>query len=309
MAVFFAGAIIKVYRTNRGITQDKLCQGICNVSTLHRIEKGERVPSVFVFTRLMERLGFESGKYYVSASNSAEIHFFNKYYEAVAMLIDKKYGEVDAAIKTLKGLLRQLNKDEGVNIRSQMIFTLTCGVAQGRGEDTAEIHRMILDALLLTLPDFSEDSISDYMLSYDEISLINMLATTYKSTGDSERKIGILYQVKTSMDKYYYDEYEKSRGYSQTLYNLSNALGLAERHEEALEICEAAIRCCVKNKRLYLLPHLKFNKACAMFFTGDEGYKYLALEAVYALRNNEDYDDAERRKDYAEKKMNIVFPF
>ena len=310
MARFNAGLIIKDYRAKKGITQEKLSDGVCSVSTLHRIERGKVTPSVFVLGYLMERLGFEAGKYYLSASCLQEFIFINTYNDVEAHVMAQRFDEASMQITKLESAEHLLSKDEGAGIRKQMIMSLQCAISQGKNGDASELFELIQEALLLTLPDFDENRISRYMLSYCEISLINMLATTYKNSGSSERKIKILYQVKDNLDRYYSDDYEKSRGYVQTLYNLSNALGLSSQYEKALEICEIAIQACVKNKRLYLLPHLNFNKGCALFYMGDkETYKNLILESIYALRNNRDFQDSDVRKRFAEKEMGIEFPF
>ena len=310
MSKFNPGIIIKEYRIAKNVTQEKLCDGICSVSTLHRIENGKNEPSVFVLSSLLERLGYEAGKYFLSASSLQEIFFSNTYSAIEAMIMNRKYDEANEAMERLENAESLLKRDSGVEIRQQMILVLKCSISQGNNENPTKLHEMIIGALALTIPDLEESKISEYMLCYNEISLLNMLATTYKRLGDEQKIIHILQDIKKSMDMYYSDEYEKSRGYALTLYNLTNALGLAGKHDKVLEICEIAIPCCVNNKRLYLLPHLKFNKGCALFYMGDkENSKHLIIEAIYALRNNEDFQDAEIRAQFAEREMGLSLPY
>ena len=51
------GSYIQQIRMDKGWSQDYLCSGICERSTLSRIENGQRSPSVGILTRLLERLG------------------------------------------------------------------------------------------------------------------------------------------------------------------------------------------------------------------------------------------------------------
>jgi len=309
MIKVYGGALIKKYRNERGITLKQLSKGICHPTTLHRIEGGSQSPNVFTFMSLIQRLGFESEKFFVSAFTKSEITFFNLYYEIEALIMGGKFDDAQSKLKILESTGIDLGKEGGEKIREQMIMVLKLSISQGRNEDAASRIETIKAALTLTNSDFDETEISGYMLSYDEIALLNMLATVYGDTGDSEKEIAILRRVKSSMDKYYVDKYEKSRGYAQTLLNLSNALGFAERHEEAIEICDTAIKYCVEHKRLHLLPHLKFNKACALFYIGNKDeYERLAIEAIYALRNNEDYIAAKERIEIAKERLGIIFP-
>ena len=307
MVMIYGGDLIKKYRKLRGITQEQLSEGICNTSTIQRIESGKQTPGVFIFMRLIERLGFESKKFFVGVFSKLEFDFFDTYYKVEAMTISGRLDGVDEKIEALKQLELKIDKEDGPKIREQMILALQISADKQRSADAAELSERLLHALSLTMPNFDEQKISDYMISSEEISLLNMLSASY---GDLERRVNILYGVKKSMDKYYLDKYEKSRGYTLTLYNLSSALGYSGRHKEALEVCNIAIKYCVDHKRLYLLPHLKFNKACALFYLGDtETYKQLVVDAIYALRNNEDYEDADIRKAFAENELKMTFCF
>lgn len=310
MLAIYSGELIKEYRISRGITLEQLSQGLCNPATLQRIEKGKRTPSIFVFIKIVERLGFEARRFYFSGHGRAEMDFLNVYYEADALVANEKLDEATAKIAELEILERNLHKSDGAKLRRQMVYVLKCGMAQLRGEDISNHIKTIKEALALTLPGYDELSISELLLTYDEIALLNMLATAYRKLGEIDRGINIYYQIKRSMDRFYLDKQEKSRGYIMTLYNLSSALGYEKRHVEALETCNIAIEFCVEQKRLNLLPHLKFNKACALFYLGErEGYKELAIEAIYALKNNEYFHDAAIREEFAKNEMKIILPF
>ena len=308
MVKVFGGALIKKYREERGITLEELSDDICHFTTLHRIEKGDQSPNIFVFMRLVQRLGFEPEKFFVGAFTKTEFDFFNLYYEVEALIMGGKFDEASAKIDTLEKAGFDLGKVGGDKIREQMILVLKLSASQDNDEDPISRIEAIQYALRLAISNFNETKISSYMLSYDEIALLNMLATAHGDASNSDKEIDILHQVKKSMDKYYLDKYEKSRGYTLTLFNLSSALGHANRHSEAIEICDIAIKYCVEHKRLYLLPHLKFNKACALFYSGDKDkYKRLATDAIHALINNEYFNDAKERIKIAEEKLGLSF--
>lgn len=309
MVMVHGGNLIKHHREKRKITIAQLCEGICSTSTLQRIENNKQTPSVFVFMRLIERLGFDASKFFTGVFDEKELEFFNAYYEIEALLMSKKIDEAELKIKILRHLGQNFDKGDGAKIREQKLLVLELAIERQKEVDVAQYSDKILQALRLTFPKFDESKIATYMLSFDEISLLNMLAMSYEVAGNPEKEIEILKSVKASMDKHYADEYEKSRGYTLTLSNLSTALGIAGRHAEVIEICDIAIKHCVAHKRLFVLPKLKFNKGCAMFYLGKkDGYKRLIIEAVYALRNNEDFVSAESSKAFAEDELGIIFP-
>ncbi|MCL2619633.1 MAG: helix-turn-helix domain-containing protein [Defluviitaleaceae bacterium] len=311
MAMFHIGTLIKEQRTGRGATLDQLCKGICHRTTLMRIEVGERTPNNFVLAKLLERLGFHAERFYFSGQSEIELRFFNLYYEIEGCIMVGELADVATKVFKLEQLHQEMNRSETESkIRQQMIMVMKCALAQKEKEEASKRIEDAKNALGLTLGSFNEVDVSKLMISYDEISLLNMLAAAYGENGETDREINLLYRTKESMDKYHIDEYEKSRGYILTLFNLSTVLGFAGRHEESLEITNIAIKYCVIHRRLNLLPALKFNKACSLHFLGsDENYRRLAIEAVYSLRNNEQYTSAAKRKEFAEREMGIVFPF
>jgi len=312
MAIMFSSEVIKEYRKAKRLTLAELSEGICDITTLRRIEKGDRAPSVYVFRKLMSKLGLAPNKFYASVASKEEIAFFNLYYEIEALVMNRRFDEAHDRIAELEMKEQALSKKENGKIREQLVLVQVCNISQGKNNDANERIRALKYAIQLTLPNFNESKIPEYMLSYEEVSLLNMLAVAYQSIKGKVNGIDILFGIKESMDKHYFDEYEKSRGYTLTLLNLSTALGFAHRHAESLRMSNIGIEQCVKHKRLRLLPNFKFNKACALFFQGGQGsheVAKLAIEAIFALRNNEDFEAAQSRQGMAEKILGVAIPF
>ena len=55
-------SILKSFRIEKSITQKKLCNGLCSISMLSHIEKGDRIPDYALHMRLYKRLGLGSGR-------------------------------------------------------------------------------------------------------------------------------------------------------------------------------------------------------------------------------------------------------
>lgn len=54
MKGYSLGCYIKLLREEQGISCEELCRGLCNRSTLYRIERGEQQPSLFVASQLLQ---------------------------------------------------------------------------------------------------------------------------------------------------------------------------------------------------------------------------------------------------------------
>ena len=72
MGIYAVGEVIRRTRESLGMTQEELCEGICDVVTLSRIENGRNTPSRANFELLMERMG-RSGKKYLPFIRSGDI--------------------------------------------------------------------------------------------------------------------------------------------------------------------------------------------------------------------------------------------
>ncbi|MCI9137001.1 MAG: helix-turn-helix transcriptional regulator [Lachnospiraceae bacterium] len=59
------GKMIYSLRLEKNMSQEDLCRGICSVTTLYRLETGERRPDILVFQALCQRLG-KTADYVVS---------------------------------------------------------------------------------------------------------------------------------------------------------------------------------------------------------------------------------------------------
>lgn len=68
MKEFFIGEIIKRKRKELGLTQEQLCEGICEPSTISRIESGRQVPAKNKLDALLQRLGLPGERYYALMS-------------------------------------------------------------------------------------------------------------------------------------------------------------------------------------------------------------------------------------------------
>lgn len=62
MSCYMIGDWIRTMRRYRGMTQKQLCDGICSIGTLSRIERGQQTPHGHTAEMLLSRLGLSAGR-------------------------------------------------------------------------------------------------------------------------------------------------------------------------------------------------------------------------------------------------------
>ena len=68
------GEYIKQERIKQGITQEQLCEGICEPITISRMENGKQTPSYTRIRTFLQRLGIPDNQYFALLSqNEIEI--------------------------------------------------------------------------------------------------------------------------------------------------------------------------------------------------------------------------------------------
>ena len=70
MQEMFLGEAIKKRRLELGLTQEQLCEGICEPITISRLENGKQTPSRNRINALLERLDMPADRYYALLSKN-----------------------------------------------------------------------------------------------------------------------------------------------------------------------------------------------------------------------------------------------
>lgn len=277
MALFQVDILIKQLRTNNGLTQEQLCEGICTKDALSRIERGLRRPDWFTFEKLMQRLGEDPNKYYTDIATKKDMQIIDTKINLKNLLRDKKDDEARTLIAELENTE---DFKEGKNL--QFLLKVKSALAF-RQKDYESMYNYAVEAIKITKPDFEEEKIDTYILFYDEIILINQISTALFFISSVEKATDTLLKLKASMDKCYADDDEKVKTYITILYNITKNLGLLKRYEESLEICDIGIVLCQKYQNAFLHPMLLFNKAYCLLYSGKKEEGINILQKVYAL--------------------------
>lgn len=275
MKAYNIGLFIKKKREEQHIRQEDLCRGICDKSTLSRIERGKQEPSSGILGVLLQRLGINEDQLAVLLGpKDFEISDLQK--EIVALNSQKEYEKAAEKIRRLEQLVEPTDK-----ITQQ--FILRCKALAYFPEDYPASRDLLLQALSLPLPDFDFDHISDYLLGIEEVKILNQIANSYSEAGDRRFAIHIYRQLFEDPRKRLFNIEAELTLLPLLAYNYSRLLGLERRYEEEIEIATLGQKTCIKYNKCQYLGGLLLNISCALRELGqDKESRSKLIDSFYA---------------------------
>lgn len=275
MKAYNIGLFIKKKREEQHIRQEDLCRGICDKSTLSRIERGKQEPSSGILGVLLQRLGINEDQLAVLLGpKDFEISDLQK--EIVALNSQKEYEKAAEKIRRLEQLVEPTDK-----ITQQ--FILRSKALAYFPEDYPASRDLLLQALSLTLPDFDFDHISDYLLGIEEVKILNQIANSYSEAGDRRFAIHIYRQLFEDPRKRLFNIEAELTLLPLLAYNYSRLLGLERRYEEEIEIATLGQKTCIKYNKCQYLGGLLLNISCALRELGqDKESRSKLIDSFYA---------------------------
>lgn len=162
--------VLRDARKEKGVTQEKLCYGLCSKSMLSKIENGQKYPNEMLFSALMERLGKDVEQCNILGTRKD---------------IQKKYNRIRITqcikIRNYENLQNELADyemlcDEEDKLSKQFYFMEKAG---GDIECEKQVE-YCMQAINMTIPGFRVDRFKNFLYSYNELVILNMLAGTYR---------------------------------------------------------------------------------------------------------------------------------
>lgn len=298
MKAYNIGDCIRQLREEQNVNQEDLCHGLCNKSTLSRIERGCQVPSMGTVALLLQRLGVNED-YLSFLLGTTELEISNLHKEIEALNAQKKY---DEALEKI-GQMEQLTDPKD---RVMQQFLLRSKALAGYLQDGQRVdydnltkREMLLQAIELTHPSFSLDNIGRCLLGIDEIKTINQIAITYSDAGDRRYAIHIYRQLFEYPRSRFYNTEAEVSVLTMLAYNYSRLLGQERRYEECIEYAQMGYEACIRYNKCYELGGLLINMACALHALGqDEESKERAKSAYHAYHLMRRFSEADNVKNF-----------
>ena len=260
-----------------GLTQEDLADGICAVTTLSRIENGERMPTQNHLEILLQRIGY-SDMMLQSYVDEADFIAHELKFKIRQAYIEKDATKARELLQQFEALVAKPSKVDEQFILLQKIWLYP--ERYTKENRLQELER----AIRLTHPNYKQGSVP-FLLSYEEIVLLNNIAIHQALHGNRKDAIDILYGIVQYCDTHIVNIEETLRTEPMILYNLSKTLGLENRFNECISVCEKGITLAQKTGRSQYLAQTLYNKAWAYVKRGYIGDFEKAAELAHSAKN------------------------
>lgn len=312
MREVFLGEAIKRRRLELKMTQERLCEGICEPITISRLENGKQTPSRNRINAILERLGMPSDRFYALLSKN-ELELEEKQKQIVSLNVqfgqasDEDRMTIRAQVLEAHRALEAIMEDDDMISRQLLLRShIILGKEDGSHYSLAEKKKMLLDAIRLTNPSFDPDEINRGLYTVEEIKIINQLATSYARSEDHMEAINILRQLYQYIKKHYQNIPSCQSQITMVSYNYSRELCMVGQYEKAIEIAEEGRRASLTSGHHLSLSGLLSIQAESYHFLGNDAKsRELYQQCFYLCKAMEDDRNAFLTQQDARRYVNL----
>lgn len=247
MKELFIGEVIKRKRKELGLTQEELCEGICEPSTISRIESGKQVPAKNKLDALLQRLDLPGDRYYALLSKN-ELEISNLQSQVISSNVSNNNRDGLQYLEKLEGIV-----SEDDHLIMQFILRSKVALGYLDGEDIRpytfdEKEKMLFEALYLTVPKFDIEEIDKNYYTVEEIKIINQIALNYSDAGQNKKAIDVYNQLLKYIEKHLMNLKESNGLVILISYNCSRSLYLEKRYEESIGVANLGLEVSIQER-------------------------------------------------------------
>ncbi len=255
------GETVRKLRVQLAITQEDLCDGICAVPTLSRIENGQRLPSKAVFDSLMQRMG-RTGDMYDALISDHDLAIHEVRYALRKAILAHDMARAPGLLEEYNRLIE--NDREKLYRRT----SLYSGAIIGRlgGMPMEIVLATLEDAIRISLPKYGTKKVSEFYLDSDEIVILNNIGIVYWELHRREEALGLFAELEEYVSCRHVDPHEMERFYPLILTNYSKCLGQSERYLDCIRICDKGIAYCKHIDCTRLMSRFYYDRGLSLLY-------------------------------------------
>lgn len=302
---FFLGEYIKQRRLDLGLTQEQLCEGICEPMTLSRLENGRQTPGRNRINAILQRLGLPDDRYFALLSkHELEMEALQK--EIVACNVTQR---VEEGFQKIAQLEEIANPGDMIAKRFVLRSRVLLGRLDQRYTPQEQID-LLMQAIRMTVPRFTLDKIESFLYSVEEIKIINHIAISYSDNGQNEKAADIYDQLLRYVQTHFQEIITSVACLSLVFFNYARVLDLCGRYEEGAQRAKEGREVCIKYGHYQFLPDcLAIEAECQYFMGNREKSAELYHQAYYLCKVTNYQIGLELVKKEAKKYLNIEFKY
>ncbi len=313
MQIMFLGEAIKKRRLELGLTQEQLCEGICEPITVSRLENGKQTPSRNRINALLERLDMPADRFYALLSKKEldidalqrQITSYNIRFSQVCD--DEKPQIREQALKAHQELESMMDADDNLSRQLILRSRVLLGTEDG-AYSFEDKKRMLSEAIRLTAPYFDVDDIGRGLYTTDEIKIINQLALAYANAREHLEAISIFTQLYKYIQKHFHNIPLTRAHLNMVAYNYAQQLVAVGQYKKAIEIAEEGQKVCLNYGQYLSLPGLLALQAECHHLLGDnEKSRDFYSQAYYLMKVIGDNSNLQILQRKAKKDINLEF--
>ena len=264
MKNFFLGEYIKQRRLDLGLTQEQLCEGICEPMTLSRLENGRQTPGRNRINAILQRLGLPDDRYFALLSK----------HELEMEALQKEIVGYNSTHQAEEGFekLRQLEQIADPEDSIVQQFILRSRVLLGRLDKRCSPQEQIdllMQAIRLTVPRFTLEKIESFLYSMEEIKIISHIGSCYADDGQNEKAADIYHQLLRYVQMHFQETVTSVGLLPMVLFNYACVLFQCGRYREAADSAKEGREACIKYGHYQHLPGCLETEAECRYYMGD----------------------------------------
>ena len=295
--------IIKSMRKEMGLSQEEMAEQLfISVRQLARIESGEVGMDVWQFITTLELLGSPTEDFWLLYLDSGEYASYREYKRLKRQINNGDWSMV-------KDILIEIEKSSLVK---QPVVKQFVSYLKAVTEIAMPAERMdaLHKAMYISKPHFEEGKVSQYRMTYNEVSIALFMAECLTALGENDGAISMVQSMINSRENDKVSEEDRAFLFPSLYYVLSRIQRSAGRYKEALKTCNKAIETCREYNNLRSIPEMLYCMADCYHKLGEEEHIYKthlvrAYHVAYGIGRN---DTAVAIKQNALKQYGIIVP-
>ncbi len=244
--------VLKYYREKYDLRQEEICDGICSVTTLSRIEQGFRESDSLVVQTLLSRIGKEV-TLFETIVNEEDYDLWKTRTEIEKFVESNQFAAAKKKINTYRKMM-----PEGEVTHEQFCLYQEACVLREEGKTDEEVCDVLERAIKLTIPDLWSETKKTRLYSRMEIKLIFQL---YQHHREKEMFLEQeILNVIAYVEKYYGDR-NKEKIQTELYLAIIRYQEQMQNDEKTLEYVEKLLQVIAKGEGFYHLAELYFLRA------------------------------------------------
>lgn len=241
MSNYRIGDMVRLTRIAMGISQEELCDGICSVQTLYRIENKEIAVKKEVYQRLMEKMNrIPEENYAVCIGKDSEILEERSLLENA--LRKEKYEEAYQYLEIMK------EKADDNKITQQYLMRTEAVIEESMGTiDENQALEKLESALALTVCDYEKYMEKVYPYMEQEVMILINIANIYNRMGNQDKCMQIYFMLLKCLELDYMGKKQRMQFKIIIMFNLARKYANRDMYEEAIELLKKCIELSIEN--------------------------------------------------------------